>query len=99
MRKKLREAKEYLGKEYTFAIIDFGDVVYRDLGQYDIEIFYRNQVLRDGYFVVVWEKSKTKSVDGTFVEHRDPCKTLPELKEYVDEMVRRYAHADERVPD
>ncbi len=100
MRKKLRDAKEFLGDEYGFAVIDGGDVVYRDFGRHDIEIFHLAIGERSwrGYYVVVWEKDPKwegtplayNSVDGTFIEHRPPCRSLPELKEYVDEMVVRY---------
>lgn len=106
MRKKLRDAKDFLGDEYSFSVIDGGDVVYRDFGRHDIEIFYLPSRVPSwrGYYVVVWAKNKTwegtplayNSVDGTFIEHRDPCKTLPELKDYVDEMVCRY---DPRIAD
>lgn len=100
MRKKLREAKEFLGDEYRFAVIDGGDVVYRDFGRCDMEIFYlaTSEPSWRGYYVVVWEKNQRwagtplayNSIDGTYIEQRDPCRSLPELKEYVDEMVRRY---------
>lgn len=74
-----------LGDEWTVKIIDFELCVYRDLGDYDIEISggsYGRPV-----HIFVWEKHPL----GTVEQHMDLNPRTTDFKALCDDIVARYS--------
>jgi hypothetical protein len=71
--KNLREVLTSVGKEYTVKTIDFEECVYRDLGDFDIEVSGCNYK-RSEFGVYVWSKSPQ-----TIVYRKQGIKTIPRL--------------------
>lgn len=88
MERAIRDGLKFLGNDYRFQIIDFGDCIYRDLGDYDIEIYNikRNTLGQKGYKICVWRKEPFK-----IVERYEATEDLNELKKTLDGIVDRYA--------
>ncbi|MBE3570852.1 MAG: hypothetical protein IMW92_12300 [Bacillales bacterium] len=85
MNRNIQEVLKVLGKEYTVKNIDGEDCVYRDLGEYDIEISGCDEK-RKPFSVYVWKKSPK-----TIVYRKQGIKTLPRLcgeLNYVMELYR-----------
>lgn len=89
MRKAIREGLKFLGKEYKFYIIDLGECIYRDLGDFDIEVDYvSNRKLSPykGYKVYLWQKEPMG-----IIKKYQATESLEELKEILDGIVKEYA--------
>lgn len=83
----------YLGKEYGKNRIDGENVIYRDLGDYDIEIsgcHTKNQPVS----IYVWNKS----AGWPFIVERYPHlpQDYEQIKQLLDDIVTRYSKKEER---
>lgn len=73
MNKNMKEVLAELGSDYTTKVIDWEDCIYRDLGQFDIEVSgcnYKNRT----YGVYVWSK-----LPQQIVYSKHDIKTIPGL--------------------
>lgn len=89
MRKAIREGLKFLGKDYRLYYIDLSDCIYRDLGDFDIEVEYisnRKLSPHKGYKVYVWRKEPLK-----IIKRYQATESLEGLKEILDEVVEEYA--------
>ena len=88
--KKQKKMLEFLGKDYRMKIIDFEDCIYRDLGDYDIEIS-RAGSTKKHLDIYVWRtKGGLEIVEKHFKVN---CK-LENVKSLLDEIVTRYSIKD-----
>ena len=81
----------YLGKNYTKNRIDGENVIYRDLGDYDIEVsggHTKNQLIK----IYVWKKE-----EQPFIVERHP--NLPQdhelIKRLLDDISERYMNKED----
>lgn len=85
--KKIRETCVALGKPYEIKIIDFSNIIYRNLGNgYDIEV--RGLDNREKTFTAnlyVWDISKTKCVETI-----SNIESLIELKDFLGTVAIKY---------
>ena len=82
----------YLGKEYGKNRIDGENVIYRDLGDYDIEIsgcHTKNQPVS----IYVWEKKEWVHIVET---HTRLPQDYEQIKQLLDDIVTRYSNKEER---
>jgi len=73
MNRNLKEVLAAVGSDYTIKVIDFEDCVYRDLGEFDIEVSgcnYKNRT----FSVYVWSKYPQQ-----IVYRKHDIKTTPGL--------------------
>ena len=82
----------YLGKDYTKNRIDLENVIYRDLGDYDIEVsggHTKNQLIS----IYVWNKMEGRP----FIVERHP--NLPQdhelIKRLLDDISERYMNKED----
>lgn len=78
---------DYLGKQYTVKRIDGLDCIYRDFGDYDVEVC-GGRTIRARFHIFVW---KTKG--GYEIVHRfmDLPHSLPLIAELLQLIARLYA--------
>lgn len=96
--KRLKEVCKALGDPYTIRFIDFGYVIYRDLGNgYDIEIgglnSSRRRFLADVYVWAYFTKKPGYHFSGHTVENRFDIKTFEDLQRHLDAMVDKWSKA------
>ena len=60
-----RQLLKYLGKDYTVNVIDGAECVYRDLGDYDVEII-GGRTKRGKFHIFVWKKDRMEIVERIF---------------------------------
>ena len=85
LNKYQRELLMYLGKDYTVGIIDGGECIYRDLGDFDIEII-GGRTPKGKFHVFVWKKSNTEIVERYFAIQHD----LELMKSFLNSIALRY---------
>ena len=87
MRKKQKEMLEFLGKDYRMKVIDLEDCIYRDLGDYDIEIS-RTGSTKKHLDIYVW---RTKCGLEIVEKHFKVNCNLENVKSLLDDIVARYS--------
>ena len=75
----------YLGDGYTKNRIDLENVIYRDLGDYEIEISGCH-TQRQPICIYVWKKGGLRIVES----HRGLVQDFERIKELLDDIVNRY---------
>lgn len=84
IKKHLREGLKFLGPNYCIKTIDWEKCLYRDLGDYDIEISHETR--NKGYIIYLWSKRKYLHIIRTYPKTNN----LSELKRYLDEIEINY---------
>jgi len=88
MRKKLKAAIDYLGKQYIIKTIDREECVYRDLHNgFDIEVSGICSRRKSAICVCVWDMRQSL---GTIVERVCDITTLIELEVILDALYEKY---------
>ena len=86
LNKYQRELLKYLGDNYTVGIIDSGECIYRDLGDFDIEII-GGRTPKGKFHVFVWKKTGcTEIVERYFDIDHD----LELMDGFLNSIVLRY---------
>lgn len=82
-----RALLKYLGPDYRKQLFDLGQVIYRDLGTYDIEIS-GGHGKRDPFAIYVWLKEWPRIVE----RHLRLPHDHEMIKELLDDIVKRYSN-------
>ena len=89
MRKKLKEALDYLGEEYSIKIIDGGECIYRNLyNGFDIEVSGTCSRRKNAICVFVWDVGPSGI---QIVERVFDIATLIELEVILDELCEKWS--------
>lgn len=85
--KKIREICKALGKDYTIRVMDFENVIYRDLGNgYDFEISkLDNRRKSFDATLYIWDNRKTITVETI-----SGIRSIEELRSVLDRSVEKY---------
>ena len=85
-RKGLKDILTMLGDKYQIKVIDLENVIYRDYGDYDVEVSgLDNNRKNMNAFVYVWSKKPSK-----IVEKYPEIKSYGNLKELLDILEKRF---------
>lgn len=82
-----RALLKVLGPDYRKQLFDLGQVIYRDLGTYDIEIF-GGHGKKDPFAIYVWLKSRPLIVERHLRLPHDHAM----IKDILDDIVKRYSN-------
>ena len=85
--KRIKNACDYLGEPYTLNYIDFENVIYRDLGEYDIEVSGLDNS-KSSFFadIYVWSKPPGRQIVHTVRN----VKSLSDLKDLLGAIACSY---------
>lgn len=89
--KKQQELLDFLGPKYSIKRIDLGDVIYRKINDsYDIEIDASG---RRDTCIYVWDISGGTGITARIVEKHLDVANRNDVKDLLDEIVKRYGGA------
>jgi len=89
MRKKLKEALDYLGEEYSIKTIDMAECMYRDLRNgFDIEVSGICSRRKDAICVYVWNMGRGGI---RIVDQVEDISNLIELKVILDALCEKWS--------